>query len=243
MARRPADRFPDGAALRDAVDALAADSRAAGPERHPTMLLAGDRVGTAPPEPDASSATEEVTPGRHRSESGRSRAAIAAGAALLLALVVAGALLLSPDGSGTAAPTVPSPATGTGRGAAPATVPIAADEFVGRQVDEVQARLTALGLAFRLVPTETTDLPDGQVIALDPVGNLDPGQLVVVTYAAAPAGGPTTAPPTSAAPTSTARSSGAPTSEPTSAPTTSSGSDGPGEGRGNGRGNGRGHDG
>jgi serine/threonine-protein kinase len=74
-------------------------------------------------------------------------------------------------------------------------VALSTGDYVGRAVAEVQAELLARGLQVALRPVQTPDVPDGQVIAVDPAGELSPGTLVTVTHAVAPpAPVPTVAP-------------------------------------------------
>jgi serine/threonine-protein kinase len=124
-------------------------------------------------------------------------------------------------------------------------VSLSSADYVGRPVAEVQAELIERGLQVTLKPLQTGDVPDGQVIDLDPVGQVLPGAAVTVTYAVAP-------PPPTPTPTPTPEA----TPEATPAPTpteateeTDSGDGNPwqdwrtgnGGGRGgNGNGNGRG---
>ncbi|MGY1619426.1 protein kinase [Geodermatophilus sp. SYSU D00691] len=222
MARQPADRFADGAALRDAVDALPA---AAIPDRHPTVVLAAE---------DVDGATVALDPGRRRS---RIVPAVVAVAVLaVIAVVVGSALLLSPDAPATDAAPAPVPATSTSADPAVVTaVVLSADGLVGSTVAEVRSQLIARGLQVQLRPAESADAPAGQVLALDPLGELAPGQLVTVTYAVAPAPAPTTAPP---APQTTE----APAAEPSAVDTPEQDDDGRGGGRGHGNRGGRGDD-
>jgi eukaryotic-like serine/threonine-protein kinase len=100
--------------------------------------------------------------------------------ALLTLAVVAGAVVLGTRGSSSpAAEPAPSPST-------PAGVEVASADHVGRPVSDVQAELAGLGLTVQLRPLQTADVPDGQVIAVDPLGTLPPGSTVTVTHAVAP---------------------------------------------------------
>jgi serine/threonine-protein kinase len=58
----------------------------------------------------------------------------------------------------------------------------------------VQAELIGEGLQVTVVPIETADVPAGQVTAVDPVGDLAPGQTVTVSYAVPPVAVPTPVP-------------------------------------------------
>jgi serine/threonine-protein kinase len=63
---------------------------------------------------------------------------------------------------------------------------VAAADYTGRPVAEVQARLTALGLQVRLDPVQADGVPAGRVVGVAPTGSLAPGSAVTVSYAAAP---------------------------------------------------------
>jgi hypothetical protein len=71
--------------------------------------------------------------------------------------------------------------------AAVRAVDVAAGEFVGRPLVEVQTRLAARGLRVQPRTIATGQVPAGQVIAVDPVGPVAPDGSVTVTYAVAPA--------------------------------------------------------
>jgi serine/threonine-protein kinase len=228
MARQAADRIPDGAALRDAVDAVLADGAVA-PDRHPTVVLAPENI--APQEISQEDVAQEA--GGLKGGLVRMRTAVVSAVALLLlVLVVGAALALSPDDSGTPAAVTrsapPSQTSAPAAGATPAvrtTATLTAEDVVGRPVDEVQAELIAAGFSVQLRPTAAPGVPAGQVVAIDPVGEVVAGQLLTVTFAeasAAPA--PTTAPAATEAPA-------APTGS-TADEATTSRSAGPGRGHG-----------
>src|SRR3954452_21018904 len=200
MSRDPADRFPDGAALRDAVQAV----QAAGPPLHPTLVLPAD---AAP--------ADEPAPGRRRP---RPALVAAVGAVLLVLLVVAGALVLFPSAPRSAATAPPAPSSASASAAASSstaapfvrrTVTLASDGLVGRSVDDVRAQLEAAGFVVRVEEAAASGVPAGQVVGVDPVGAgdpggaLSPGQLGRSPSAAAPPAPATTAaPPSTAAQTS-----------------------------------------
>ncbi len=200
MARDPAARFPDGAAVRDAVDALATAPSA---DRYATAVLAWPAPGapaTAPQLLVQDTPGGTVVPIGDRREPRRRRAGlVVAGvvvAAALAGLGVSGVLgggspASSADATG-AAPTS-APAT-TSAPPAPATVRLDPAALVGRPVAEVEAELVALGLQVQRRPLTTGDVADGQVITVDPAGELLPGQVVAVTHAVAPAPAPAPAP-------------------------------------------------
>jgi len=201
MAKDPAARFRDGAALRDAVDALAGALPDTAAQRQPTAVLL--QPGPTPP-------VRSVGPGHTRVAAGgpyRDTAVLAGpdrGAAparrltrrtwlLLAATVVAVLGMLAVvgllGGTGEDAPATPPSGEATPSTTAPATptaVQLTAADLIGRPVGDVEADLTALGLPVQRRPLTTSDVPDGQVIAVDPVGQVAPGQTITVTYAAVP---------------------------------------------------------
>jgi hypothetical protein len=164
LCKDPEQRFSDGAALVAAVDDVLAG-------RPPVPVgPSGTAVMPLPPGGRTTAARSgRRTPLRR----------VLLGAAVALAVLTAAAVALQ-SGPGT-------PAEGTTtEETTPATVPVAADDYVGKPVAEVQAALIALGLQVAVVPVETSDAPPGQVIALDPVGDLAPDQTVTVSYAVPP---------------------------------------------------------
>jgi hypothetical protein len=178
LAKDPADRFPDGAAFRDAVEEVLAGRSATAP-RHGTRTA----VMPVPSPAGAAPVTRRIPAPATRGSAAAGRRVVPLGA--LLALVPAAALAV---GLVQALGGSPEPAPPT---TAP-VVQLTAGDHVGRPVAEVEAALTRMGLQVRLRPMETTDVPDGRVIAVDPVGDLAPGQAVTVTHALAP---PPPAPP------------------------------------------------
>ncbi|MGY1592311.1 serine/threonine protein kinase [Geodermatophilus sp. SYSU D00708] len=161
LAKDPADRFPDGAALLRALDG-------GGPERDRTRVL---------PVPDSSTATRVLPIGTADRPARRLLVPLVA---LITLAVVAGAVVLGTRGSSApAAQPTPSPST-------PAGVEVVSGDYVGRPASDVEAELSGLGLTVRPRPLQTADVPDGQVIALDPLGRLQPGDTVTVTHAVAP---------------------------------------------------------
>ena len=178
LLKDPAARFPDGAAVRDAVEDVLAGRRvgAATPGDEGTRAMA-----VVWPQPDAPSAPVR-RPWRVR--------VLAPAAALLTGagLAVAGVALLSP-----AAPSPVAAAT-TEDPASPATVLLVAADHVGRPVADVEADLAALGLRVAQVPSQTDRAAAGTVLALTPTGALAGGDLVTVTVAVAPPPTPPAAP-------------------------------------------------
>jgi serine/threonine-protein kinase len=206
MAKDPARRFPDGAALRDAVDHLAAGRpsptlpvtgllSAGGPRPRPghvpTAVMSLPQVGAV------------LAPAGSSAGTGRRalvRAALGGLAALVLLAVVIGVLQHSNGSAGPAsarsgtasaagvAVTSTSPAPTTP--AAPRTVHLAAASYVRHPVAQVQAALVGLGLQVKLTPVTTRALAAGLVTALAPVGDVRVGSSVTVSYAVAPAAPP-----------------------------------------------------
>ncbi|MCF6746286.1 serine/threonine protein kinase [Blastococcus sp. KM273128] len=162
LLKDPAERYPDGAAFRDAVE----DVRA-GRLLPPVPRPAGTRPLDVPPPP------APVTGSRPR----RLRLL-----APLVALVVGAGLGIAALQVWGDAPADP----GGGTSEAPEPVVIAAADFVGRPVAEVEAELAAAGLGVELVGRESDAVPAEHVLELAPVGAVAPGTVVLVTYAVAP---------------------------------------------------------
>jgi serine/threonine-protein kinase len=181
MAKDPAQRFPDGAALLAAVDqVIAGRPTASGPTG--TAVLAAPLGATTRPvraprlgwEPRSGwEPTRPATPRRFPWP-------VVGGAVIVLALLAVVVALMTAGGTPTA--------TG-GSSAARTThaIAVSAERLVGRPVAEVQAQLVAEGLRVTLVPMTTSTVPAGQVTAVAPTGPLPPGSTVSVTYAVAPA--------------------------------------------------------
>jgi serine/threonine-protein kinase len=193
MAKDPAVRYPDGAALRDAVEAVATVS--------PTVPVApAVPVPTATfPAPTGVFSAPSVSP-EPAARSWRPRRAVTR----VLAGVVAAVAVVAAIVGALAGPGGANPASGAGRSTSssspsatattPATVDVVAADLVGRPVTEVQAELVAHGLQVQLVPAETKDVASGLVTAVAPEGALAPGTAVTVTYAVAPVVAPAPAP-------------------------------------------------
>ena len=188
LVKDPDERFPDGAALLSAVeDILAGRDLSPQPDRLATTVLpvpdAGGRAGAraARPcgsrhvaRPEARSLRRPTVPPAAR------RAGRAAG---------------RHGGRGGPARVASRPLTGAGgRAHVRADVehdrPSACRGLPGRPVAEVEAELTGLGLSVQLRPVQTADAPAGQVLAVEPLEELTPGQTVTVTYAVAPVPAP-----------------------------------------------------
>ncbi|MGY1805589.1 serine/threonine protein kinase [Blastococcus sp. SYSU D00922] len=171
MAKDPASRYPDGAALRAAVDA-AADPSATAP------IGAVGRTGTAVLRVPAA-ATPPAAVRRRRLPLPLLAGAGAAVVAILLAVLLLNGL------GGTSGETPAQDAT-TSAPQTPRTVAVAAADLVGRPVDDVQAELVAAGLQVDVVPVESTAVAAGLVTAASPEGDLAPDALVTLSYAVAP---------------------------------------------------------
>ncbi|MGY1795741.1 serine/threonine protein kinase [Geodermatophilus sp. SYSU D00525] len=189
MAKDPAARFPDGAALRDAVDAVLAGRPAPGASSATLVLpvLPAQQTTVLPADATAPADVPGEAPRRRR---------LLAGALVLLVLALAGVAVVlgtrgdpapaaapssTPPPSSSAAPSSSAPATT--EPAPPPTVDVVAAALVGRPFPDVQAELTALGLQVQPSTVATGDVPEGRVVAVDPTGPVVVGQAVTVTYA------------------------------------------------------------
>ena len=177
MAKDPAARFPDGAALLAAVDAATvANPTAPIPKvgTHGTSVLPAVLGAPAPAQP-----RRRVRP-----------LLVGAVAALAVIAVVFGLL----HGGG-ATPNRPATQPKTTTSPAPqSTVAVVAADLLGRPVDEVKAELVGRGLQVRTTPVQTADVPAGRVTAATPGGELAPGAVVTLSYAVAPAAAAAPAP-------------------------------------------------
>jgi serine/threonine-protein kinase len=179
MAKDPADRFPDGAALRDAADAVLAGVPTVATGRTGTAVMPLP-VLTSQPTAQAGSPRAQVRAAGRRMVVG---AAIALLALLTVVAVVAVVRGGEPDApaAGTTEQTTAEQTTET-----PAPIDLVASDYVGRPVATVQAELTGLGLVPQLQAVQTADVPEGQVTAVDPLTGLAAGSVVTVTHAVAP---------------------------------------------------------
>ena len=192
MAKNPADRFPDGAALRDAADAVIAGGATRGTGTA-VMPLPASGVGPAP---------VAGGPGRRAWTAGRR---MAAGALLaVLAVLGVGALIggvlngnaSAPAGETTTEQTTDQPADQATEPAVetPQVIDLVAGDYVGRPVADVAAELTRLGLVPLSQPVPTADMADGRVTAVDPLSGLTAGSTVTVMFAVPPPAAPAPAP-------------------------------------------------
>jgi len=216
MVKDPAERFPDGAAFRAAIDDVlagrplhppaAADRTVALPPAAAQTAVfppvgAATRAGAPrampllrlPPEPETGSGA----PARDERRARRWRKVLIPLLALLVvAGLVVGGLQLAGDGNGErngedpAAGTTTSPST-SAPGTAPSSaaaevVTIDSADYEGQPYPEAEAALTGLGLTVTLRPVQTSDVADGAVISVSPDGDLAPRATVTVTHAVAP---------------------------------------------------------
>jgi eukaryotic-like serine/threonine-protein kinase len=175
MCKDPAERFPDGAALLAAVDDVLAGRPPVPSSRTGTAVMPVALAAAAPR-------------GGSSSAGRRALVRVALGALAVLAVLAVAGVLLQRD------PATPAQGTTTEE-TSPPVVAVAAEDYLNRPVGEVQAALIGKGLQVTVVPVETADVPAGQVTAIDPAGDLAPGQTVAVTYAVPPVAVPTPAPP------------------------------------------------
>jgi eukaryotic-like serine/threonine-protein kinase len=223
LAKDPVDRYPDGAALRDAVEAAATWS--------PTVPIGGGgATGTSVLElPSSWGADPSAGSGRR---AGR-RVLLGMLAAAAAVAVLVGALAAGGETPPAAGSTATSPPTSSSTSAAPTTVTVKAADLVGRPLAEVQAELTALGLAVEVADVATADVAPGLVTAVGPEGELTPGDTVTVSVATAPPVAPVApAPPVVSQTPPTA-------STPDRAPANTPNGNGNGHGNGHGNGNGK----
>ncbi|TFV78284.1 serine/threonine protein kinase [Blastococcus sp. CT_GayMR19] len=179
LRKDPAERFPDGAALLAAVEDVLR-GRPPVPSARTTTAVMPVPFGVAGTAPATAAAR---APGRPASGSGaRVAVRMLVGALVALALLAVAVLVVRASGQ--------SPAdAGTTEETTPATVAVvelAAEEFVGRPVRDVQAELVARGLQVSVAPFETGNAPAGQVLAVEPVGSVAPDTIITVSYAVPP---------------------------------------------------------
>jgi eukaryotic-like serine/threonine-protein kinase len=210
LLKDPDERFADGAALLDAVDRVRSGRR---PDGSPATRSGA--VVWPEPQPSPGAATAH-----------RGRRLLVHGAALLAGagIAIAGVSVL-----GSAAPPPAASSTGTTEVPADAVVVVAADH-VGRDVDEVESALAALGLRVERVAQPSSSAPAGQVLDVTPTGALRTGDLVTVTYAVAPAAPRTTGTPDADVDTvvTLGGADGSSSAGPTAGPSDSSGGSGNG---------------
>ena len=222
LAKDPAQRYADGGQLATALR----EGDAAVPAGAATVVdrpTEDDHTRVLPPAAAAgvAGATRVTTvsdrPAPVSSPPERSRWPLYAGAALLLLLLLVVLLLTRPwdDGASSTSPTAdPTPSARPSEKAsqqqptqepeqptteaAPDTVEVNADDYVGRQAKDVEKDLEALGLK---TSTQTVDNPGDQeagvVSALSPTGTVEEGRTITLQAYGEPAPVETPTPPVS----------------------------------------------
>jgi protein kinase-like protein/PASTA domain-containing protein len=177
LAKDPAARMPDGAAFVAAVE----DVRAGRPVAEPAPTRSVD-VLTGPPEaPAAAAGSGARSAGAPRPRRRGVAAVLVPVVTLVLGAAAAAGAFVALSGDEQPGPTVVAAQTEDAR------IELAAEDYVGRQVDEAALALSALGLLVQRVEEVTGDVAPGIVTAVDPVGaQLRPGDAVRVRYAVAP---------------------------------------------------------
>jgi len=240
LAKDPAERFPDGAAfgaaLRNPSGAAAAPPRTS--DR--TAVLPAAAAGAAGAAAAGASTrapmdrldSASAYDGEEREERRTPWGALALVALLVVVAILIAVLLLNRGGSNTPVvqdtPTThhththsPSPSPTTS--ATQQMVDINADNYIGRDIHQVDPELSALGVRPRLVSMQNdgSHTPDS-VAGVSPSGEVPKGSVVTVTYwGPAPA---TSAPATTSAPPPAASTPA--TTPPTTATTSTTGGNG-----------------
>jgi eukaryotic-like serine/threonine-protein kinase len=213
LVKDPDSRLADGAAFVAALDVAAAGRPLPELPPAPATVTTAARRPVADPHP---SGPVRVPPPR-RSWGRRSAVVLVPLLALFVGAGVAALVLVGVLGGPQAAGPAAAVAADTGGGSG---VTLAAEDYVGRPVDEVATQLAGLGLTVQRQQDPTAAAPAGTVTRIDPAGVLlRPGDPVRVSYAV-PLG---TSPASSRAPRTevTVRSPAADvTSAATAAPTT-----------------------
>lgn len=234
LAKRPAERFPDAAALAAALrgvpGAVEAPTEVVAPVPVPAPLPPAQATQIIPVEGRAASAVEPVeTPSEDR---GVNPWVVTVVAAVVLAVVVAAWLLLRGDAQDAPPPRPTAPTTSASAttqapsqtpttSAAPQTFDLKESDYVGRDVDSVLADLRALGLepSAKKIDNPGDQTPDA-VAALSPTKGLQQGDRVDVAYYGAAPPKPTPTPtPTTQSPSPEPTTSSAPTTSQPSTPT------------------------
>jgi hypothetical protein len=166
LVKDPAGRFPDGAAFADAIDDILAGRPLA--EAPPTVAVPAARSVARPPAPRRRNRVAMVL---------LPILGLLAGAGIAVALLMA----LADDSPGAPAEAAEQRQAGS--------ILLDAQDYVGRPLDDVTARLTGLGLRVQLQSEVRDDVVPDQVTDVDPAGRpLEAGDTVVVKYAVARAG-------------------------------------------------------
>jgi serine/threonine-protein kinase len=176
MAKDPAARFPDGAALRAAIDATT-DRGATTPIAHTGSDNTGTAVMPLAALPFGASPGAGATAATPRARRVPVPLILGAFAALVVLAVLVGVVKGNPT-----RPEQPAAETTS----TPSTVRVVAAELLGRPAEQVQAELVEQGLSVQLTPVVTPDATPGTVVAVQPEGELAPGTPLTLTYAVAP---------------------------------------------------------
>ena len=178
LTKDPTARIPDGAAFVAAVE----DVRAGRPLPEPPTT----RAVAVPVGPPTGRHRAPVPGARTAGPPGRPRRRLAAVLVPVVTLLLgagaaAGVFVAVSGNQGDGRPTVVAAQTEDAR------IVLTAEDYVGRQVDEVALALSALGLLVQRVEEVTADADPGVVTAVDPAGaQLRPGDTVRVLFAVAP---------------------------------------------------------
>ena len=177
LAKDPAARMPDGAAFVAAVE----DVRAGRPVAEPAPTRSVDVLAGPPAGAVAGTASSARTAGPPRPRRRGVAAVLVPVVTLVLGAAAAAGVFVAVSGDEQPGPTVVAAQTEDAR------IELAAEDYVGRQVDEVALALSALGLLVHRVDEVTGDVAPGVVTAVEPAGaQLRPGDTVRVLYAVAP---------------------------------------------------------
>ncbi|SDY56941.1 serine/threonine protein kinase [Geodermatophilus africanus] len=177
LAKDPAARMPDGAAFVAAVE----DVRAGRPVAEPAPTRSVDVLAGPPAGAVAGTASSARTAGPPRPRRRGVAVILVPVVTLLLGAAAAAGVFVAVSGDEQPGPTVVAAQTEDAR------IELAAEDYVGRQVDEVALALSALGLLVHRVDEVTGDVAPGVVTAVEPAGaQLRPGDTVRVLYAVAP---------------------------------------------------------
>jgi hypothetical protein len=185
LLKDPAARPPDGAAFVSAIDDVLAGRPLA--EVPATVAVPLAATGEMPLPRSAGGALRSgaVRAGAVRSPAARVRSRAATVLLPLLALL-AGAGIAAAVLQALADPQ-PSSTASAAEQRDGGSIVLDADDYIGRSVDEVTERLTALGLDVELREEVTGDTVPDRVTGVEPAGrSLEPGDRVVVSFAVAP---------------------------------------------------------
>ncbi|MGZ4505922.1 MAG: protein kinase domain-containing protein [Blastococcus sp.] len=185
LAKDPASRLVDGAAVVSAIEDIAAGRPL--PDPPPTVSV-GAVGADGVPAPRSGGADTGVSSAASRSPAVRRRGRVVTALLPLLALLA---------GAGIAAALLQLMAHDPPRATAQAAethgasgVVLVARDYIGRPVDEVANQLAAYGLTVHRRAVPSSDAAPGTVTAVDPTGvTLRPGQGVTVSYAPAASAG------------------------------------------------------